>query len=491
MTLETTAYGERRTELLVRPGLSGPDRRRALADLTDAWLAGLFDDAGGTGSGAALVAVGGYGRRELSPGSDLDVVLLRPTGVGDKRAAELADQIWYPIWDSGVRLDHAVRTPAEARRVAADDVRALLGMLDVRHVAGDVALSEGLRSSILSDWRGLATKRLPDLLAAAQDRAERSGDVAFALEPDLKESRGGLRDLTVLRAIAASWVADTPHSGLEDAQRTLLDVRDALHTVTGRSTDRLVLQEQDAVAQPSGCWTPTRSCSGSVAPVVRSPTPPTSPGTASSEPSSPGVGRSRFLTGPRRISRDSAPCPARRRRGGAGGRGRPRARRTAVRGRRARAARCCRGGPERAAALTSRGRPPGHGVPADRRAVARRRPRRPGLAAGRGLGRDPGLGGPRPGRTGRPSDARLGTGTQPAAAQPRPPLHRRPSPRGGRGRGRRPSPAGSTDRTCCSSVLSCTTSARAGPGTTPRPGSRSWPTSRRASGSTSATPRRW
>src|SRR5207342_633431 len=128
------------------------------------------------------------------------------------------DLIWYPIWDSGVRLDHAVRTPAEARRVASDDVRALLGMLDVRHVAGDVALSETLRSSILADWRALATKRLPELLAAAQERAARSGDVAFALEPDLKESRGGLRDLTVLRAVAASWVADTPHAGVTEAQ---------------------------------------------------------------------------------------------------------------------------------------------------------------------------------------------------------------------------------------------------------------------------------
>ena len=180
------------------------------------------------------------------------MVLLIPTNLSDAKAAALADRIWYPVWDSGVRLDHAVRTPAEARRVAADDVRALLGMLDVRHVAGDVALTEGLRSSILGDWRGLAPKRLPDLLAAAQERAERVGDVAFALEPDLKESRGGLRDVTVLRAIAASWVADAPHAGLPEAQRALLDVRDALHRVTGRSTDRLVLQEQDAVAQSLG-----------------------------------------------------------------------------------------------------------------------------------------------------------------------------------------------------------------------------------------------
>ncbi len=182
-------------------------------------------------------------------------------------------------------------------------------MLDVRHVAGDVALTEGLRSSILGDWRGLAPKRLPDLLAAAQERAERVGDVAFALEPDLKESRGGLRDVTVLRAIAASWVADAPHAGLPEAQRALLDVRDALHRVTGRSTDRLVLQEQDAVAQSLGL----ADADQLLLQVGRA-------GRAVAYASdvtwhrveralTTRRGRSRFLTGPRRISSTPARAP--------------------------------------------------------------------------------------------------------------------------------------------------------------------------------------
>ncbi len=76
--------------------------------------------------------------------------------------------------------------------------------------------------------------------------------MAFLLEPDLKESRGGLRDLVALRAVAASWVADVPHQRLASAHDRLLDVSDALHTVTGRSTDRLVLQEQDNVAAALG-----------------------------------------------------------------------------------------------------------------------------------------------------------------------------------------------------------------------------------------------
>ena len=183
MTVEASAYAVRRQELLARPGLSGAGRRKALADLTDAWLAGLFAEAGGPLSGAALVAVGGYGRRELSPGSDLDVLLLRGQHLRDSDSAELADRIWYPVWDSGVRLDHSVRTPSEARRLAADDLRVLLGLLDVRHVAGDVGLTEALRASVLADWRGFSSKRLPELLDSCRERGERAGELAFSLEP--------------------------------------------------------------------------------------------------------------------------------------------------------------------------------------------------------------------------------------------------------------------------------------------------------------------
>jgi len=245
-------YAEARADLLARPGISGSGRRQALTELTDVWLTELFESAGGSQLGAALVAVGGYGRSELSPGSDLDLVLLRPGTASQTEAATLASQIWYPIWDSGVKLDHALRSVPEARRVAGEDLRALLGMLDLRHIAGDDTLTSGLRQSVLADWRGFAKKRLPDLMDSCRERAERAGDLAFSLEPDLKESRGGLRDLVVLRAVAASWVADTPHTGLEEARQSLLDVRDALQRTTGRASDRLVMQEQAAVARELG-----------------------------------------------------------------------------------------------------------------------------------------------------------------------------------------------------------------------------------------------
>ncbi|GAB2740115.1 [protein-PII] uridylyltransferase [Kitasatospora kifunensis] len=247
-SFEPLDYQAAKAALLADPALVGRERRAALAKLTDSWLAGLLAAAGGGAGGVALVAVGGYGRGELSPRSDLDVLLLHdgaPVGT-------LADQLWYPVWDSGVGLDHAVRKPAEARAVAAADLKAQLGLLDARHLAGDAELTAQLRSAVLADWRAKAAERLPELRELGRERAERHGELAFRLEPDLKEAKGGLRDVVVLDAIAASWLADAPRQGLDAAQRKLSDVRDALHLATGRATERLVLQEQDQVAATLG-----------------------------------------------------------------------------------------------------------------------------------------------------------------------------------------------------------------------------------------------
>ncbi|MGW3627699.1 [protein-PII] uridylyltransferase, partial [Streptomyces sp. NPDC000880] len=226
----------------------------ALARLTDDWLNALFTTAcleAGV-RGAALVAVGGYGRGELSPRSDLDLLLLHDGRADAGDLAALADRIWYPVWDLGLALDHSVRTPGEARKTAGEDLKVQLGLLDARHVAGDLGLVAGLRTAVLADWRNQAPKRLPELDELCRERAERQGELQFLLEPDLKEARGGLRDATALRAVAASWLADAPREGLTEARRTLLDARDALHLSTGRATDRLALQEHDQVAAELG-----------------------------------------------------------------------------------------------------------------------------------------------------------------------------------------------------------------------------------------------
>jgi len=220
------------------------DRARRTAQV-DRWLAELL----GAEAGVALVAVGGYGRKELLPRSDLDVLLLHG---GRDDIAGIADRIWYPVWDSGAELDHAVRTVPQARRVARADLKVALGLLSARHVAGDPDLTERLRAGALEDWRSAAPARLAELHAIHEERARTSGELAFLLEPDLKEARGGLRDVHAIQAVAAAWVAPAPGPKVRTAYEQILDTRHALHEVTGRRLDRLVLEEQDEVARALG-----------------------------------------------------------------------------------------------------------------------------------------------------------------------------------------------------------------------------------------------
>ena len=246
-----------RLDLAARTGFgapgSGAHRRERLAGLLDAWLAEVWAAAGAPPAGAALAAVGGLARRDAGPAGDVDLVLVhdgRTLPAAD--LARLADAVWYPVWDAGVRLDHAVRSVPACRRVAADDLPAAVGLLDVRPVAGDAALVLRARQALREDWRRRASARLPALLDSVRERAERHGELAFLVEPDLKEARGGLRDLVALRALVATWLADVPHAQVEPAAAVLLDVRDALHVVTRRAGERLLLAEQDAVARLLG-----------------------------------------------------------------------------------------------------------------------------------------------------------------------------------------------------------------------------------------------
>src|SRR3954471_10041028 len=235
-----------RAALLARHNVIGAGLRSALVELYDGWLADLFGD---HGPGVSLVAVGALGRRDPAPGSDLDLVLVHD---GRAEIGALADKLWYPIWDTGVGLDHSVRTVDEAVAVARGDLKAALGLLDARHLAGDEALSTELISATRAGWRQGAANRLPELRAFGEERARTAGEVAFLLEPDLKEARGGLRDVHALHALAVAQVADAPSAAVRAAHEVLLDVRGELHRRTSgagrRTVDRLLMQEQDAVA---------------------------------------------------------------------------------------------------------------------------------------------------------------------------------------------------------------------------------------------------
>ncbi|SCX53108.1 UTP--GlnB (protein PII) uridylyltransferase, GlnD [Klenkia marina] len=240
--------------------LSRPERVTAL----DTWLTGLLDAALAAaphptgrrgqpapppGTGVALVAVGSLGRREPAPHGDLDLVLVHDGRAG---IAELANALWYPIWDAGHKLDHSVRTVAEAVQVAGTDVKAGLGLLDVRHVAGDAELATALRSATLASWRQSAGRLLPELRDLRRGRSRTVGELGFLLEPDLKEAYGGLREGQVLRALSLAQLTDAAPADAEDAYRLLVDVRDELRRRARRGTDVLVRQEQPGVAAALG-----------------------------------------------------------------------------------------------------------------------------------------------------------------------------------------------------------------------------------------------
>ena len=218
--------------------------RRQRAAEADALLQDVFASAiervnDGDWHGLALVAVGGYGRAELSPASDLDVVLLHDPAIGEERIQAIAEAIWYPLWERGVALDHSVRDTVQMRQAAQEDYRAATGMLDARHVAGDSSIVLALRAEVLADWRRDARTRLAELREASIKRVERFGWLAHAAIPDLKESGGGLRDGVVMRALVATWLVDVPHAESEELRSALLDVRDALHITSGRRLDKL------------------------------------------------------------------------------------------------------------------------------------------------------------------------------------------------------------------------------------------------------------
>lgn len=253
----------------VRRDTDGRVIRTARAAATDDWLRRLWRSAiceplavSGSAAvtdgapppvGVALAAVGSHARREAGPHSDLDLVLLVDDAPHDDRfVADLAERIWYPVWDAGRRLDHSVRSVADCRGVAADDLPALVGLLDLRVIDGDAALVDRTRSLVARDWRAAARGRLAEIVGSVRARHARFGDLAALTDPDLKECRGGIRDMAVLRAMTAAWLADRPHGQVDEAYRVLLDTRDALHEVTGRGRDRLARQDAPAVAEALG-----------------------------------------------------------------------------------------------------------------------------------------------------------------------------------------------------------------------------------------------
>src|SRR5665648_297870 len=215
---ERVDLNQQRLDLAGAQGFTAPGagqaRRAALAELSRGWIGEVWNAAtrGARREGVALASVGSLARGDAGPLSDFDLVLLHDgRSRSSREITSLADRIWYPIWDGGARLDHSVRTVGQCRSVAAGDLSAAVGMLDLELVAGDGQVVAAVRSTVGHDWRANARRRLPQLVESLEARHRSHGDLAQTIEPDLKEARGGLRDMSILRALTAAWLADRPH----------------------------------------------------------------------------------------------------------------------------------------------------------------------------------------------------------------------------------------------------------------------------------------
>ncbi|HUW79064.1 MAG TPA: [protein-PII] uridylyltransferase [Candidatus Nanopelagicaceae bacterium] len=257
--------------------------RLSRSNESDRQLTGLFlaayekwlGESGRTISGVALAAVGGYGRGELCPGSDLDILILHNGQFAAESLLGFVNALLYPIWDGATAssevprsLDHSVRTRNETRMAAHSDLKVAMGLLDIRLICGDATLVAAVQHDAIDDWHKDAQKRLPNLRAMLEHRHERAGELAFLLEPDLKEARGGLRDITALRAIAKTGVIDVALERINRADQVLSDIREALHGESKRFRDRLLFQEQDKVASALG-YTDADEMMGAVAQSAR------------------------------------------------------------------------------------------------------------------------------------------------------------------------------------------------------------------------------
>ena len=237
-----------------------------LAGLTDAALRSLWQ-ANGFGGDLALLAVGGYGRGELFPYSDVDVLLLLPDAADPARDTALRQRIEAFIgqcWDIGLEIGSSVRTVPECLSVAQGDVTVQTALLEARLIVGNRRLFKGFQARFSAQLDALdffSAKRLE-----MRQRHAKYEDTPYALEPNIKESPGGLRDLQIIlwtaraAGIGGRW-EDLHRAGLVTThelrqlrhnEALLSAIRSRLHLIAARREDRLVFDLQNAVAESFG-----------------------------------------------------------------------------------------------------------------------------------------------------------------------------------------------------------------------------------------------
>jgi [protein-PII] uridylyltransferase len=231
---------------------------RGMARSTDELLCGLWSAVGLEDH--CLVAVGGYGRGELFPFSDVDLLILMPAGISEESNQRKIEDFVTACWDNGLEIGHSVRTIAECLSEASKDVTVQTAMLEMRFICGERQLALSLHTAFTSALK--PAEFFSAKLLELRQRHHRFEDTPFSLEPNCKESPGGLRDLHVIL-----WVARAAHLGtdwreLADSglitpseakslarnERLLKRIRIYLHLLAKRREDRLVFDLQSRLA---------------------------------------------------------------------------------------------------------------------------------------------------------------------------------------------------------------------------------------------------
>ncbi len=242
------------------------------ADLTDAMVLTIFDVAtqllhpmqsAAEGEAIAVLAVGGYGRAEMSPHSDVDLLLLTPWKV-TPWAESVIESMLYMLWDLKLKVGHSCRTVKDCLRLGREDYTIRTALLEHRFIAGNAALAEKLRTVLRTElFRGTEAEFIEAKLAERAERHRRQGGMRYVLEPNVKEGKGGLRDLQALYWIAkyihqVETAADLVDRGVfthdeydtfAQAEDFLWAVRCHMHLITGRATDQLTFDLQVEVAR--------------------------------------------------------------------------------------------------------------------------------------------------------------------------------------------------------------------------------------------------
>ena len=247
-------------------GVSGYALLRKHSDFIDHHLADSFARSSPPGEGFALVALGGYGRQELYPFSDIDLMLLYDPARKDELKS-LVEAILYPLWDTGLEVGHAVRTLEECMADASEDFFFRVAMLDARLIAGSAPLFAKLTEKYKTVYiEGKRQEFLDDMLEQRLKRETQYGRHTYLLEPHIKEGCGGFRDIqsmvwTAHVVFGLQDLASLQEAGLlsleefkrfEQAQDYLIRIRNRLHYVSGRKNDQLFFEHQEEMAQAFG-----------------------------------------------------------------------------------------------------------------------------------------------------------------------------------------------------------------------------------------------